>query len=109
MKWSGKNYSGENVAIRSELTPYHLVYQRNALKVLRSMTIENAERILLDLQTLAETADGDIKYLGLGYIGAYRLRVGTFRVYLDVESSPPTLFVEGIEKRGEAYRKKSRR
>ncbi len=97
------------MAIRTELVPYTLSFKRNAQKTLNALSAENALRVVEALQRLAETAVGDIEFLGGGYIAAYRFRVGDLRIYLDVELEPPTLFIEGIEKRGEAYRKKSRR
>jgi mRNA-degrading endonuclease RelE of RelBE toxin-antitoxin system len=97
------------VAIRTELVPYTLIFNRNARKALNALSTKNASRVIEALQRLAETAVGDIEFLGSGYIAAYRFRVGDLRIYLDVELEPPTLYIEGLEKRGEAYRKKSQR
>ncbi len=97
------------MAIRTELLPYRLSFNRKARKTLNSLSIDNTVRIIAALQRLAETAFGDIEFLGSGYMASYRLRVGDLRIYFDVGFEPPTIFIEGIEKRGEAYRKKSRR
>jgi mRNA-degrading endonuclease RelE of RelBE toxin-antitoxin system len=97
------------VAIRPELAPYRLELSRNARKELEQLSAENAERVAAALVALCESGTGDIKDLGEGYIGAYSLRVGSLRVYLDVVLPERTITVVGLEKRGEAYRRKSRK
>ncbi len=97
------------MAIRTELVPYHLSFNRNARKALKALSIENALRVTDALQRLAETAVGDIEFLGAGYIAVYRFRVGDLRIFLDVGLEPPTLYIEAIEKRGEAYKGKSKK
>jgi mRNA-degrading endonuclease RelE of RelBE toxin-antitoxin system len=97
------------VAIRTELVPYTLSFNRNARKALNALSIENASRVIEALQRLAETAVGDIEFLGAGYVAAYQLRVGDLRIFLDVGLEPPTLYIEALEKRGEAYKGRSRK
>ncbi len=99
----------EKVSIRLELVPYEIEYNRHARKALEKLSNENLERVLDGIERLAVTAIGDIETLGKGYITPFRLRVGDFRVYFAVNIEPPIILIAGLEKRGEAYRKKSRR
>lgn len=73
------------------------------------MSSENTERVLLALQHLALTANGDVVALGESYQAEYRLRVGNLRVFFDVVLPERIIFVADLEKRGEAYKKKSKR
>jgi mRNA-degrading endonuclease RelE of RelBE toxin-antitoxin system len=95
--------------IRADLTPYQIGYERKAQKALEALSDENLERVLLALQTLALTAHGDVKFLGDGYVGEYRLRVGDLRIFFDVVFPERIIRVAGLEKRGQAYKKKSKR
>ena len=67
------------------------------------------ERVLLSLEELALTAHGDVKLLGPGYPGFFRLRVSDLRVYFNVSLPESKIIVTGLEKRSEAYKGKSRR
>jgi mRNA interferase RelE/StbE len=97
------------MSIRNDLTPYSIEYHRRAEKVIDSLSNENAERVLVALQQLALTAIGDIVFLGDGYQGEYRLRVGNLRIFFDVVLPERIIFVADLEKRGQAYKKKSKR
>ena len=55
---------------------------------------------------LALSALGDVVGVGDNLPGVFRLRVGNLRVYFDVEDQ--TIKVRALEKRGEAYKRKSR-
>jgi hypothetical protein len=63
------------VAIKPELTPYILRTTREGRKALERLSFENSVRVEESLLRLAETAHGDVKFVGEGYAGAYRLRV----------------------------------
>ncbi len=52
---------------------------------------------------------GDVNFLGNGYAGEYRLRVGDLRIFFDVVLPQRIIRVASLEKRGEAYKKKSKR
>jgi mRNA interferase RelE/StbE len=97
------------VTVRIELVPYQIEYSRTARKKLEKLSSQNLERILEGVERLAEQALGDIEKLGSGYVAPFRLRIGDFRLYFDTRLEPPILFIADIEKRGEAYGKKSRR
>ena len=95
------------MSLRPELTPYTIVVTRVADKQIAALSSENELRVVIALERLALTAHGDTVDVGHELLGTLRLRVGNLRIYLDV--SERTIIVRGIEKRGEAYRKKSRR
>ena len=97
------------MSVRLELVPYQISYSRKARKAVENLSDENFDRVLIGVEKLAEFAIGDIETLGKGYITAYRLRVGDLRLYFYTKLEPPTIFIADLEKRGEAYRKKSRR
>jgi mRNA-degrading endonuclease RelE of RelBE toxin-antitoxin system len=58
-------------------------------------------RILLALTRFQTTGEGDVKPL-TDRAGLYRLRVGKWRVFLDLDT-PAEIRVQGIDNRGEAY------
>jgi mRNA-degrading endonuclease RelE of RelBE toxin-antitoxin system len=58
-------------------------------------------RILHALSRYGETGDGDVKLL-TDRAGLYRLRVGKWRVFFDLDS-PATIRIHGIDNRGQAY------
>ncbi len=97
------------MAIKEELTPFQLEVTRNARKILEKLSTENAIRIEDALIRLCLTAQGDVVFLGNGYAGDYRLRVGNLRIFFDVRLTDRVIVVTEIEKRGEAYTKKSKK
>jgi mRNA interferase RelE/StbE len=58
-------------------------------------------RILTSLTRYGETGEGDVKML-TDRDGLYRLRVGKWRVFFDLDSSD-VLHIQGIDNRGQAY------
>ncbi len=97
------------MAIKPELTPYDLEVTRRARKAIEKLSSENAFRLEQALIELAFSAHGDVKFLGVGFAGAYRLRVGDLRIFFDVLLPERIIRVADLEKRGEAYKKKSKR
>ena len=97
------------MSIRLELVPYQVEYSCLARKAIEKLSNENFERVLAGIERLSTLAIGDLETLGEGYIAPFRLRVGNFRVYFAVNIEPPIIHIAGLEKRGETYRKKSRR
>jgi mRNA-degrading endonuclease RelE of RelBE toxin-antitoxin system len=102
-------FVGENVAIKPELTSYGLEITRQARKALEKLSTENALRLEQALLELASTAHGDVKSLGDNYAGEFRFRVGDLRIFFDVLLPERIIRVTDLEKRGEAYKKKSKR
>jgi mRNA-degrading endonuclease RelE of RelBE toxin-antitoxin system len=92
--------------VRVELAPLSLEIDRPARKQIAKLSVQNAERLLLALENMALTGEGDVKDVGNDFPGDFRLRVGDLRVYFNVEGR--TIRVRAIEKRGEAYKRKSR-
>jgi hypothetical protein len=58
-------------------------------------------RILLALSRFQTTGEGDVKPL-TDREGLYRLRVGKWRVFLDLDA-PEEIRVQGVDNRGQAY------
>ena len=68
---------------------------------LRKLDRETAMRILLTLTRYGNTGEGDVRLL-TDRDGLYRLRVGKWRLFFDVDS-PDTVRIHGIDNRGQAY------
>jgi mRNA interferase RelE/StbE len=68
---------------------------------LRKLDRETAMRILLTLTRYGNTGEGDVKML-TDRDGLYRLRVGKWRLFFDLDSSN-TVRIHGIDNRGQAY------
>jgi mRNA interferase RelE/StbE len=68
---------------------------------LRKLDRETAMRILLTLTRYGNTGEGDVKLL-TDRDGLYRLRVGKWRLFFDLDS-PDTVRIHGIDNRGQAY------
>jgi mRNA-degrading endonuclease RelE of RelBE toxin-antitoxin system len=94
------------VSVRPEFAPYTVITSTIFDKQLGKLSSENAIRVLNALEALGLTAVGDIVNVGAHLPGAFRLRVGDLRVYFDVENQ--MIVVNMLEKRGEAYKRKSR-
>jgi len=58
-------------------------------------------RVVKALERLAATGHGDVKRLQ-GRVRDFRLRVGKWRVFLDLDT-PGVILVTGIDNRGQAY------
>jgi mRNA-degrading endonuclease RelE of RelBE toxin-antitoxin system len=95
--------------LNPRVVPLVLEYKDPALTALDTMPLAHAERIVEALERLAQTGHGDTEMLGDGYVAVFRLRVGGWRVFFDVAAETRVLVVQDIEKRGQAYSKKSRR
>ena len=68
---------------------------------LRKLDRETAMRILLTLTRYGNTGEGDVRLL-TDRDGLYRLRVGKWRLFFDLDS-PDTVRIHGIDNRGRAY------
>jgi mRNA interferase RelE/StbE len=80
----------------------HFVWAPGARAELRAIERDTAMRILLALTRYAETGEGDVKALEGKFGGAYRLRVGDWRVrFRRVRGG--TIHVLAVENRGQAY------
>jgi mRNA-degrading endonuclease RelE of RelBE toxin-antitoxin system len=92
--------------MRPEVAPYQLELRRSVQKQLNHLSDEDANRIAESLERMAELGIGDVKDIGDDYTGRYRLRVGDWRVYFNLDGSIIDVIL--LEKRGEAYKKRSR-
>jgi mRNA interferase RelE/StbE len=80
---------------------YQVELRPRAEKDLRNLRRQEQERIIDKLRLLAEDLRGDIKRL-VQFQPSYRLRVGDYRVFFEIESSK--IVVYPILHRREAYR-----
>jgi mRNA-degrading endonuclease RelE of RelBE toxin-antitoxin system len=119
------------MSVRPEFAPYELALGKPFQKQLAHLSDQDATRVAVALQRLSLEGLGDIKDVGddvssrlrlfddshvqgLGDIkdvgddmaGAFRLRVGSLRILFDLEAK--RILVRSMEKRGEAYKKRSR-
>ena len=92
--------------MRPEFAPYTLEIRRNVEKQFDKLSDQDVLRIVEALDRLALLGMGDIKDIGEDYPGRYRFRVGSWRVYFNLDGQ--VIDVVAIEKRGEAYKKRSR-
>jgi mRNA interferase RelE/StbE len=90
---------------RPERTPYSLLVTRAFAKSLARVSKTDERRIWGAFAQMCAEGIGDIKALE-GYKGVFRLRVGDIRVYFTVEGTQ--VVAEDLDKRGDAYRKKTR-
>jgi mRNA-degrading endonuclease RelE of RelBE toxin-antitoxin system len=94
------------MSVRPEFAPYEFMLAKAFQKQLDRLSNQDLERIGDALQRLSLEGLGDIKDVGDDMAGAFRLRVGAWRILFDVEER--TIFVRVLEKRGEAYKRRSR-
>jgi mRNA-degrading endonuclease RelE of RelBE toxin-antitoxin system len=92
--------------MRPELAPYVVEIRRSAQKQLDRLSDEDASRIEEALLRMAELGIGDVKDIGDDYAGRYRMRVGSWRVYFNLDGN--VIDVALFEKRGEAYKRRAR-
>jgi mRNA interferase RelE/StbE len=77
------------------------IWEPGARTDLRRLDRDIAMRILVALTRYGETGEGDAKML-TDRDGLYRLRVGKWRVFFDLDS-PDNIRIHGIDNRGQAY------
>jgi len=77
------------------------VWDAAARADLRRIDRDVAMRILHALTRYGETGDGDVKLLQ-DREGLYRLRVGKWRIFFDLEPNH-SVRIRGIDNRGQAY------
>lgn len=77
------------------------LWEPGARADLRRLDRDTAMRILTSLTRYQKTGEGDVKML-TDRDGLYRLRVGKWRVFFDLDS-PDVLRIHGIDNRGQAY------
>ncbi len=94
------------MSVRPEFAPYELALGKPFQKQLAHLSDQDATRVAVALQRLSLEGLGDIKNVGDDMAGAFRLRVGSLRILFDLEAK--RILVRSMEKRGEAYKKRSR-
>jgi mRNA-degrading endonuclease RelE of RelBE toxin-antitoxin system len=83
-------------------------FTKSAAKDLRKLDQQHAIALVAALESYATTQAGDVLPLK-GFRGVFRLRSGDHRAcFVIVQDVPLIIEVALIEKRGDAYRKKSR-
>jgi mRNA interferase RelE/StbE len=85
-------------------------FSNAALKDLRRLDQQMAVKIVQTLRIYLETEVGDVKGLKGTSKPAFRLRVGDYRVvFIMLNDRPLIIEVVEIVKRGDAYKKKSKK
>ena len=87
--------------------PFRIENTRIAEKHFQKLDVKTSIRIQEAIVELALTGVGDVLMLKPPFDDAWRLRVGNYRVKFDLESGVMTILA--IEKREDAYRKRSRK
>ena len=83
--------------------PYTLLYSLRALRDLKALPRDIQSRILSALEGLAKQADPVRKVKRLQNSPLYSLRVGSYRVILDIRKRKITIFVLPIGPRRHVY------
>ncbi len=85
---------------------YELTIKKQANKALTKMPRQDAERILAQLDKLAENPDRqDLNIISLTRRPSYRLRVGSYRTIYERDDSIRVVAVEKIGHRKDIYEK----
>lgn len=83
---------------------YKLTYHRDAVKFISKQEKAVQERIVQGLSSLLnDPPTGDIKRMK-GYIGLYRLRIGTLRVLFEINHPEKIVYIRAIDSRGGVYK-----
>ncbi|MHB0876805.1 MAG: type II toxin-antitoxin system RelE family toxin [Anaerolineae bacterium] len=82
-----------------------LEWSAEATKSVRRLDRRTRAQLLAALDQLAETRQGDLIRLRPPLPG-YRLRVGEWRVLVDLDSEAGTIVVHDVQPRGRAYRRR---
>jgi mRNA interferase RelE/StbE len=80
---------------------FRIELKERAIKDLKSMPKQDAQRIVKKIKVLENGLSGDIKRL-TNFTPEYRMRVGDYRVLFEIEESMVTVY--RIKHRKEAYR-----
>ena len=83
--------------------PYTLIYSARALKDLEKLPPEASKRILTALERLADENDPERSVKRLQNSPLYSLRVGDYRVILDIRREKITIFVLRARPRRNVY------
>ncbi len=83
---------------------YTLTYHKEAVKFIAKQEKSVQERIAQGLRDLLnDPPTGDIKQMK-GYIGLYRLRIGTMRMLFEISRSEKVIYIRAIDSRGGIYK-----
>jgi mRNA-degrading endonuclease RelE of RelBE toxin-antitoxin system len=82
---------------------WKLVWTKPALRDMKKLDQQRAQRIRKGLVRLAETGHGDVKKLTDVHPPVWRLRVGDRRVFFQYANDPKQIVVLGLERRDHAY------
>lgn len=78
------------------------IWKQTAKKDLRRLESALAQRLILAVELFAETGRGDVKSLQGSYQSLFRLRIGDWRILLQLEGD--VLYVMRVLPRGQAYK-----
>lgn len=84
---------------------YKLTYHKDAVKFIAKQEKVIQERIVQGMKgLLAFPPSGDIKPMK-GYVGLYRLRIGTFRALFEINHNEKVIYIRAIDSRGDIYKR----
>ena len=84
------------------MPPYRIEWLEEARRDVRALDRPTAMRIFESILRFARTGSGDVVALQGDLAGAFRLRVGDYRVLFTLANDALRIF--GVRHRGEAYR-----
>lgn len=86
---------------------YQIIYQKEAEKFLRKLTLNQLQRIKIKLELVAKDPFLDHQNLTSlkGMAGGYRLRIGNLRVVYEVDTKKRLVIVWKIGFRGSVYKR----
>ncbi len=84
------------------MPPHPIVWLANATKDIRAIDQTTAMKIFEGILHHAQTGAGPVDHLHGDMAGAFRLRVGDFRVFFWLKDNAMRIF--GVRHRSEAYR-----
>ncbi len=83
---------------------YEVRIRRSALNYLNKLNVSSHRRLAAAVEGLSEVPPtGDVRPL-TGQAGAYRLRVGGFRLLFHIDHQQEIIFVDAIGSRGDIYK-----
>jgi mRNA interferase RelE/StbE len=83
---------------------YSVRYDPKAEKQLEKLSKEIAARIVKTLRRVAETSKGIETVTNKPY--GFKIRIGNYRILVDLSYNPNTIWVRYIDHRGKIYKRK---
>ena len=90
------------------MSGYAVIISPQAWDALMKLPDRDAQRIFHAIENLESEPrpSGMKKLVGVDEAGAYRIRIGVYRVVYDIEDDVLTVLIVRVAKRGEIYKKR---